>query len=87
MPDLRPGLPGHVLWRARVCRDPVNLHEYVTGVLAHQLGWERARARAATARVLQDGSVEVCRGVREYVEAEATALQSFGLRIQVEPAP
>lgn len=86
MPDLRPDRPV-ARWRALVCRDPVNLQEYLTAVLAHHLGCPRPRARALTARILESGSAEVCRGVREYVEAEAMALQSYGLRIRVEPAP
>lgn len=71
-------------WVTVVWNDPVNLMNYVSYVFRSYFGYNQQRADALMLQVHNNGRAIVSHGVREKMEVDAQAMQSFGLWATIE---
>lgn len=72
-------------WRTVVWDDPVNLMSYVTYVFQTHFGYSRERAEELMLAVHHEGRAIVARGQRERMEADVSAMHTYGLWATLEP--
>ncbi|QKD79993.1 MULTISPECIES: ATP-dependent Clp protease adapter ClpS [Actinomyces] len=75
----------HRLWATVVHDDPINTMDYVTWVFASHFGYPRSKAAHLMMQVHMTGRATVSRGERARMEADVTAMHSYGLRATIEP--
>ena len=75
----------HRLWATVVHDDPINTMDYVTWVFASYFGYPRSKAAHLMMQVHMTGRATVSRGERPRMEADVTAMLSYGLRATIEP--
>lgn len=71
-------------WVTVVWNDPVNLMNYVSYVFRSYFGYSQQRADELMLQVHNNGRAIVSDGVREKMEVDAQAMQSFGLWATIE---